>query len=195
MLTESRVGSVVLAAARARHRALQVRGHRERPRARILQRGPTMGDDACVRRLLPQGSRRPRFSRPERAIHARASSISVRGRRTRTPSPERKWLMLCVRTRSRSLRRGSGRLSHPQARGPGRGRSLSGDGSGLKPRGGTLRRAGRFRELRGQVPPDLRHGGLREHETKETKLAKDQDRVAQSSRAGPPRSFKDSFRA
>ena len=42
---------------------------------------------------------------------------------------------------------------------------------------------GSFRELRGQVPPHLRHGGLREHETKEAKLAKDQDRVA-GARAG-----------
>jgi hypothetical protein len=36
---------------------------------------------------------------PSELIHARASSIRVRGRRTRTPSPERKCLMLCVTSR------------------------------------------------------------------------------------------------
>ena len=36
---------------------------------------------------------------PSELIHARASSIGVRGRRTRTPSPERKCLMLCVTRR------------------------------------------------------------------------------------------------
>jgi hypothetical protein len=35
-----------------------------------------------------------------------------------------------------------------------------------------------FRELGGQVPSDLRHGGLGKHQTKEAKLAEDQDRVA-----------------
>jgi hypothetical protein len=40
-------------------------------------------------------------------------------------------------------------------------------------------RAG-FRELGGQVPSNLRDGGLREHQTRETKLAEYQDRVAGS---------------
>jgi hypothetical protein len=41
-----------------------------------------------------------------------------------------------------------------------------------------LEQRGGFRELGDQVPPDLRHGGLGDHETKKPKLAEDQDRVA-----------------
>jgi hypothetical protein len=37
---------------------------------------------------------------------------------------------------------------------------------------------GGLRELRGQIPSDLRHGGLREHQTNEAKLAENQNRVA-----------------
>jgi len=46
-----------------------------------------------------------------------------------------------------------------------------------------LEERGGVREFGGQVPPDLRHGGLREHQTKEAKLAENQDRVA-GARAG-----------
>ena len=42
---------------------------------------------------------------------------------------------------------------------------------------------GDLRELGGQVPSDLRHGGLGEHQTKEAKLAEHQDRMARA-RAG-----------
>ena len=38
-------------------------------------------------------------------------------------------------------------------------------------------------ELRREIPPDLGHGGLRKHQTKEAELAEDQDRVA-GARAG-----------
>jgi hypothetical protein len=60
---------------------------------------------------------------------------------------------------------------------------MSDDGSEEGRRGGTPRRAGRRQEFGGQVPPDLGHGGLREHQTKEAKLAENQDRVA-GARAG-----------
>ena len=40
-----------------------------------------------------------------------------------------------------------------------------------------------FRELGGQIPSNLRHGGLGQHHTKEAKLAENQDRVA-GTRAG-----------
>jgi hypothetical protein len=42
---------------------------------------------------------------------------------------------------------------------------------------------GGFRELGGQIPADLRHGSLGKHQTKEAKLAKNQNRVA-GARAG-----------
>jgi len=49
---------------------------------------------------------------------------------------------------------------------------------------------GGFRELGDEVPPDLCHGGLRNHETKKPKLAEDQDRVA-GARAGKQSSDQD----
>jgi hypothetical protein len=41
-----------------------------------------------------------------------------------------------------------------------------------------LEERGGFRKLGGEVPSDLRHGGLGEHQTEEAKLAENQDRVA-----------------
>jgi hypothetical protein len=55
---------------------------------------------------------------------------------------------------------------------------VSGAGSGRERAEELLEERRGFRELGGQIPSNLRHSDVREHQTQKAKLAQNEDRVA-----------------